>query len=559
MEQSYAKEVTLDNVLRLVLPLSTKVVGGEHVGRQVSWTSVLTEFSKLQDQVRAGDIVILPHGLQAQVDDKTLAEGLGVLADNSAAALLVFNPVSTNVIQAAAGYGLPILVVFGDVSLREALQDISGLLVDRQKQIRERGMQLYRRLTEISRDGLGLTAMTEIMSRLTGKIVTVQDKRLEIKALTIPRTSDVDEVELRAVLSRQETLPKALRDRKAVANLRQSQWQQLLPMGDAQMARLLSPIISGDRARGFVSVVGRPDKLDLLDALTAEHGAAACSLEMAKVKAVSEIKKTLRGNFLEGLLAGKLTQPEIQRLASRLGHDTNRRHAIMTFSWDGENNPSLRRLETPINWLLSGNDWPALTHTYADEYLCVFLALPELDEEMNSAVELANRVQELLRSEFPDVRLLCGLSGPANTLAEWPVVRQQAVLAMQLAQRLHMNTVFKFDRLGINESLAQLEQSPALRHFCDLIIGPLDKYDREHSSSLLETIGAYFDHHGNVSQTAEALFIHRNTLLYRLERIQEMTGQDLNQSDSRLALQLALKLWILRPGVDSYDIARSDT
>jgi len=556
MDKSYASDVTLDNVLRLVLPLSTVVLGGKHAGRQVSWTSVLTDFSGLQDQVRAGDIVILPSGLQAQVDDETLVEGLEILAKNSTAALLVFNSVSNYVIQAADKHSLPILVVSSDVTLREILQDISGLLVDRQKQISERGMQLYRRLTEMSREGQGLTAMTEIMSGLTGKIVTVQDKRLEFKALTIPNDSIVDETELRAVLGLPETLPRELRDRRAAANMRQSQWQQLLPMGDIQVARLLSPIISGDRARGFVSVVGRPDELDLLDAMTAEHGAAACALEMAKVKAISETRKTLRGNFLEGFLAGKLTQQEIQRLASRLDHDPNRLHAIMTFTWDGENTPSLRRLETPLNWLLSSNDWPALALTYADEYLCVFLALQESDAEMSSAVELAHLVQEFLRAEFPDVRLLCGLSGPANTLTEWPVFHQQAVLAMQLAQRLHMNTVYKFNSLGIHEFLTRLEESPAQRRFCDRIIGPLVQYDKEHRSSMVETIVAYFNHHANVSQTADDLFIHRNTLLYRLERIQELTGQDLNQSDTRLALQLALKLWVLRPEVDSDDIPK---
>ena len=66
--------------------------------------------------------------------------------------------------------------------------------------------------------------------------------------------------------------------------------------------------------------------------------------------------------------------------------------------------------------------------------------------------------------------------------------------------------------------------------------------------SLVQTIDAYFNFHGNVSQTAESLFIHRNTLLYRLERIQELTGQDLDQADMRLALQLALKVWQLRAG-----------
>ena len=53
-------------------------------------------------------------------------------------------------------------------------------------------------------------------------------------------------------------------------------------------------------------------------------------------------------------------------------------------------------------------------------------------------------------------------------------------------------------------------------------------------------------HHGNISQTAESLFVHRNTLLYRMDRIQELTGQDLNNADMRLALHLSLKLWQLR-------------
>ncbi len=94
--------------------------------------------------------------------------------------------------------------------------------------------------------------------------------------------------------------------------------------------RLVSPIISGDRARGYLSVIGPAGSLDLLDSLTAEQGAAACALEMAKAKAVSEAKKALRGDFLEGLLAGTLPQEEINRLASRLDHDTRQPHAILT-------------------------------------------------------------------------------------------------------------------------------------------------------------------------------------------------------------------------------------
>jgi purine catabolism regulator len=76
---------------------------------------------------------------------------------------------------------------------------------------------------------------------------------------------------------------------------------------------------------------------------------------------------------------------------------------------------------------------------------------------------------------------------------------------------------------------------------------PLAEYDAQNRGSLVKTVEAYFDHHGNISQTAESLFVHRNTLLYRMERIQELTGLQLDQANMRLALHLALKMWQLRP------------
>ena len=95
-----------------------------------------------------------------------------------------------------------------------------------------------------------------------------------------------------------------------------------------------------------------------------------------------------------------------------------------------------------------------------------------------------------------------------------------------------------------------MEDLPMAQRYCDQIIGPLVQYDESHSNNLVQTINAYFDHHGNISQTAEMLYIHRNTLLYRLDRIQELTGQDLNNAHDRLALQLALKLWQIMPYQD---------
>jgi PucR family transcriptional regulator, purine catabolism regulatory protein len=277
-----------------------------------------------------------------------------------------------------------------------------------------------------------------------------------------------------------------------------------------------------------------------------EHGAAAFALEMAKARAVSEARKALRGDFLEGLLAGTLPAREIERLASRLDHDTSTPHAAMTFEWAGKNAPSLRRLETAVNWAFSSHGRAGLVHVYGGAHLCIFQEL-RAEDDTESAPALGRRILEQIKAEFPKDNVIAGMSGPALSLADWPRIYNEALQAMQLSKRLQIQgEVVEFNSLGVYRLLGQLEDIPAVRVFTRQVVGPLIEYDGRHQSALLQTMDAYFNHHGNISQTAESLFIHRNTLLYRLERIQELTGHDLNQANMRLGLHLALKLWQLR-------------
>jgi purine catabolism regulator len=156
-----------------------------------------------------------------------------------------------------------------------------------------------------------------------------------------------------------------------------------------------------------------------------------------------------------------------------------------------------------------------------------------------------------VEAEFPEQRLLGGVSSPAESLADWPRVYREAIRAMDLGKRLKLsNFVVEYGSLGVYQLLGGLESLPEVQAFTDDVIGPLIEYDQQHRGSLVETLDSYYAHHGNISQTAETLFVHRNTLLYRLDRIQELTDHDLNQADTRLALQLALKFWQLRPETD---------
>jgi DNA-binding PucR family transcriptional regulator len=87
--------------------------------------------------------------------------------------------------------------------------------------------------------------------------------------------------------------------------------------------------------------------------------------------------------------------------------------------------------------------------------------------------------------------------------------------------------------------LEGLAGSPELRSFRGLI-EPLKLHDREHNSDLVRTLEVFFGANANASRAADLLFLHRNSLLYRLERVRELTGLDLKDHRNRFALQLGL-------------------
>ncbi|RMG78361.1 MAG: PucR family transcriptional regulator, partial [Chloroflexi bacterium] len=81
-----------------------------------------------------------------------------------------------------------------------------------------------------------------------------------------------------------------------------------------------------------------------------------------------------------------------------------------------------------------------------------------------------------------------------------------------------------------------------LQRFYEQTIGPLAEHDDRKQGDLIRTLNGFFEANGNLAKAAQDLDVHRNTLVYRLERISELTDMDLNDADNRLMLHLALKI-----------------
>lgn len=87
--------------------------------------------------------------------------------------------------------------------------------------------------------------------------------------------------------------------------------------------------------------------------------------------------------------------------------------------------------------------------------------------------------------------------------------------------------------------LEGLARSAELQPFRELV-ERIEAYDRKHNSDLIRTLRVFFAANGNASEAADRLYLHRNSLPYRLARVQELTGLDLKDHRARLALQLGV-------------------
>jgi purine catabolism regulator len=93
--------------------------------------------------------------------------------------------------------------------------------------------------------------------------------------------------------------------------------------------------------------------------------------------------------------------------------------------------------------------------------------------------------------------------------------------------------------MDIESLLRDLAEGTELEPFRALV-EPLREHDRTRRSDLILTLKTYFAAGGNASEAADRLFLHRNSMLYRLERIQKLIGLDLKDYRVALALQLGL-------------------
>ena len=119
---------------------------------------------------------------------------------------------------------------------------------------------------------------------------------------------------------------------------------------------------------------------------------------------------------------------------------------------------------------------------------------------------------------------------------------QQAKEVVQLRIHNPEISISDYNELGVYQILLSIKNQNLIHEFCQSILNPLIEYDRIHDSDLMEVLKMYFQWNESISQMAEIMSKHRNTINHKLKKIETLTGGDFCSAEFKFKIMMAFKL-----------------
>ncbi|MGD8455232.1 MAG: helix-turn-helix domain-containing protein [Anaerolineales bacterium] len=434
---------------------------------------------------------------------------------------------------------IPVGIVESEGDIRAVQRILIHTLSDQESSYLESSHRIHMQLTKLAAEGLALEELAHAILDLSGRGVLIQDKRMNVLAGYPAFDQQTIWGDISEQLTSIDRLPEPLQDRNR-AGQKSLTIQQNLSGG---IARIVTPISVGEVARGYLSLIGMEGELDRFDQVIAEEGALICALAMARTKAVRETEKKLQGDLLTALLQEDLSPRDAGLWVQTMGLDQTQHHTALQFAWDSPTPPSRRRLETIVNGEVARLGAKVIINPTGSNVICFCQVSPE-ESRPTTALSLGRQSLARANEEYPQAQARCGIGSPAGNLNKWQESFRESGQALALACRLGESEPLYFPDLSVYRLLLLIEPHPELVQFKEEVLGSLLSYDG--GEEFIATLEAYFRNNGNLTKTSEELFVHRNTLSYRMERIAEITGLDLSNPDTALAVQIALKIHRMR-------------
>ncbi len=173
----------------------------------------------------------------------------------------------------------------------------------------------------------------------------------------------------------------------------------------------------------------------------------------------------------------------------------------------------------------------------------VILLMNVLGTNRNELESMIDGIREMVSRKFAGLTFIVGVGNSYQELAYMKKSFSEAEYSLKVAKLgTPGNLIFYYSELGIYSLLYSIKDQQLLKNFMTETLGPLIEHDKLSSNQLINTLEVFLSESTNIAITSEKLFIHKNTLKYRIQKIEEITGYNLKDMQDCFKLQLALMI-----------------
>ncbi|WP_081214337.1 PucR family transcriptional regulator [Neomoorella thermoacetica] len=397
--------------------------------------------------------------------------------------------------------------------------------------------QKWRRFLEMAAAGKGLVSIARYLAEVSGRPVVICDLTLRILASQALPSKTLHFGDYLLLELPRETVEGAFY-RGRLQKTGTGTPFLMLPIGEVTLYGYL-----------FLLEVGE-DWHPYREPLKA--AALAAMIEMSRARIAQETERRYRNEFIQDILYNNLPNREAMVNRGRLwGWDLTRPHLLVVLSLDRqaqqERDETLwERWRQLMQYHLKHQAPEIILADRGDQLILLIpVVTDELGVNKGKITGLIKSLQKSTAAHLEGRTFSAGAGRFYEDVTDLYRAYQEAKVALEISRLLRRRgTLTFFDELGVLRLIFnQGEQE--LEDYYEETLGAIQKYDAKHNTNLMETLAAYLYASGDHNRAAEDMFIHVNTLRYRLKKIEELLGQDLRRIDVQVNLYTALQVKVM--------------
>jgi PucR family transcriptional regulator, purine catabolism regulatory protein len=536
--------ITILQALNELPILSTAIVvaGKESLNQQIRWTHIVDN-PEVIPWVRQGDLLVTT-GFSLRDQPEIYQELISSLVKKQLSGMIIsvgkyIDNIPPAIIHAAEKEHFPLIALPWEVALADVTHAIHERIINEQYTLNEQAFRIHKVLTQLVLEGEGLDSLAEKLADLLDRPITIEDS--ELRLLAHARIDPVDPVRLQSI--DQTRTPDAivayLEEMGVFEQMRLDPGPKLVPAAPLlglDYDRIIAPIMVGKQCFGYLWIIATNRSLGELDYLAIERGAMVAALILTREDAVFQAEQRVKSEMFENLMDthSKGSMMDLVETMKRLGLQAG--YQIGVVEQKHPNQSGIKRIIQITEQALRQED---IASTLIQKGSRLVILLGTISPSVST-----NILQDIIEiNQKKGEAILVGISAPIHQADRVRQSYQDAVDTIQIGKKLNWDNtkVWRFEQVGYLDVLLNLpnDHRDSLYYYC--LVQKIAQFDQDRNSDYINTLEAYFDHFCNANQTAEDIFIHRNTLRQRLARIQENWKVDLEDPTCVLNLQIAIK------------------